>query len=382
MRWRFSFEKFKIMNGLRLTKITTNRIAKGAAECEPIVLREWDFSRLVFKPMLVENENNPTNNIRWYFVYQKKKKSEEWNDIKEETLSKLKSWEWYQLELRSEELSKLISHLNSHIDLFNQYGIQDWKQTFISSQNIDKTLIELWDINNKNIVQSAFTNLDKTSLLNIENLISITKFKNIINEFEKNVSNSQEKNFWQPFFKRENWILSQIFSTPYIYFEDEMYLWWKIFKNQGWVITDFSYINSKTDSISLIEIKEPTASLVSNSEYRWEGKHSLYSLHWDLSWAITQCLNQKNTFLNNFHNISDWDFFSYNTRSILIIWNLWSLDETKKKSFELQRWNMKDVEIVTFDELLEKIKIMYNLLSWEKYINELDNESEEIEDYF
>jgi len=38
-------------------------------------------------------------------------------------------------------------------------------------------------------------------------------------------------------------------------------------------------------------------------------------------------------------------------------------DLEKQKSFEIFRRNSRDVEIITFDELLEKLKLLHTLLS-------------------
>ena len=99
--------------------------------------------------------------------------------------------------------------------------------------------------------------------------------------------------------------------------------------------------------------------------YRWNNvkdENSVYSLHKELTGAISQILNQKNSLFINYDNLKlkDCGVKPYNVKSILIIWTLKDLNETQKKTFELHRQNYKDLEIITFDELLEKIKNIYN----------------------
>lgn len=53
---------------------------------------------------------------------------------------------------------------------------------------------------------------------------------------------------------------------------------------------------------------------------------------------------------------------SYSVHCCLIIGTIPS-DEDRLKSFELFRGNSKDVEIVTFDELSEKLKQLRNFLT-------------------
>jgi hypothetical protein len=59
-------------------KITTESVAVGAQETDPIVLRESETRRLVFKPMIVDKPEAP---VRGYFVWQRKLKANEWEDI-------------------------------------------------------------------------------------------------------------------------------------------------------------------------------------------------------------------------------------------------------------------------------------------------------------
>lgn len=51
--------------------IVTATIAANVAETDPIVLRESDSRRLVFKPMLIDQAEAP---VRGYFVWQRRRK--------------------------------------------------------------------------------------------------------------------------------------------------------------------------------------------------------------------------------------------------------------------------------------------------------------------
>src|SRR3954464_13447004 len=94
-------------------RITTESVALNAVETDPIVLRESDTRRLVFLPMIVDQPGAP---VRGYFVWQRKGKAEEWEDITGESLTALKAGEGFRLELRSREVSALLQ------------GIQDRKE--------------------------------------------------------------------------------------------------------------------------------------------------------------------------------------------------------------------------------------------------------------
>lgn len=337
--------------------ITTNKIVEWVATWDEIILRNNQTTRLVFKPMLLDN----VNNIKWTFIFQKKWKNDEWNDINEESLSRLKKWEWYQISLSSEELSKFLTWIEKIKKIYDEYWIQDWKKTFyISDENIEDILNSLWNFNFKKLKEAV----KKIDIKNIENTINIAKFEIIIEKIENNLNISQEK-YWQELFEKENWVLSQIFAAPYIFYQSQAYLWWKNIHNTWWIITDYFFKNNISENISIIEIKNPCSKLIEDNLYRWNNvkdENSVYSLHKELTGAISQILNQKNSLFINYDNLKlkDCGVKPYNVKSILIIWTLKDLNETQKKTFELHRQNYKDLEIITFDELLEKIKNIYN----------------------
>ena len=53
---------------------------------------------------------------------------------------------------------------------------------------------------------------------------------------------------------------------------------------------------------------------------------------------------------------------SFNPRCIILIGCLSDMTEKQRNCFELFRSNSKDVEIITYDELFEKIKQFQNLM--------------------
>ena len=83
-----------------------------------------------------------------------------------------------------------------------------------------------------------------------------------------------------------------------------------------------------------------------------------YALHDDCSGAIAQCLDQKSTFTSQFGQT----YRILDPKVVLIIGRKGSLNEEQKAAFELARNNQKNVDIVTFDELHEKLVGLRNIL--------------------
>ena len=175
---------------------------------------------------------------------------------------------------------------------------------------------------------------------------------------------------WQSFFKKNPFILSLAFSHPVINIGDQVSVGGLTFSGSGNKIADFMFKNSLTDNAALVEIKTPGTVLLNKRSIR-EG---IYTPSTYLSGAINQALDQKYHLQRNIvqlqANSNMKNFESYSVRCYLIIGTLpFDTNPSKsaelQKSFELCRGNSKDVEIVTFDELLEKLKLLHRLLSGE-----------------
>ena len=86
-----------------------------------------------------------------------------------------------------------------------------------------------------------------------------------------------------------------------------------------------------------------------------------------MSGAINQILNYKEELQKQFYELAknnEREFDVFNPKSIIIIGSLEleKLENGKLKSFELFRHSNKDVDIITYDELFNKIEIFLSLL--------------------
>jgi len=88
-------------------RIETTSVSVDVVETDPIVLREGDTRRLVFLPTIVEREQP----LRGCFVYQRRAKGGDWEDIRGESFNSLKSGEGWVLELRTMEITALMDGL-------------------------------------------------------------------------------------------------------------------------------------------------------------------------------------------------------------------------------------------------------------------------------
>ena len=130
----------------------------------------------------------------------------------------------------------------------------------------------------------------------------------------------------------------------------------------GDTIADFLVKNRLSNNAALFEIKKPGTQLLRKTPYREE----LYAASSDLAGAISQMLDQKSEFQKDIARIKEnsriYDLESYSVHGVLVIGTTPS-HRNQQKSFELFRGNSKDVTIVTFDELLAKLKSLRDFLS-------------------
>ena len=92
----------------------------------------------------------------------------------------------------------------------------------------------------------------------------------------------------------------------------------------------------------------------------------MFSVGKDLTGCINQVLNQRDNFQKEFYQTkvkSKADFETFNSKCVVLIGNISDLDDNQKYSFELFRSNSRDVEIITFDELQNKIESLQSLMN-------------------
>jgi hypothetical protein len=213
------------------------------------------------------------------------------------------------------------------------------------------SISNLLDLLPKNKI-SVTTNFIKT-----KDKINIAFFEEILEKFKrlKSSTNDNEKD-WQDFFEKNSWVFSHLFPYDVILREREAYVGGKTFENKDGKVVDFLYQNGFKDNYALLEIKTHKKDLLKNGAYRGT---DVFSMSDDLSGGINQCLDQKDNFIKEFGK----EFKPIDPKCILVIGLRSKLKSEQIKCFELLRANQKNVEIVTFDELENKISGLLNVLS-------------------
>ena len=202
-------------------------------------------------------------------------------------------------------------------------------------------------------------------LAKLQNDIELLSLDLLIKHYEKMMAQSLEESAWQTFFNDNPFILNFAFGYPIVKIHGQASMGGLKLSGPGNKIADFLVKHRLTNNMAIFEIKKPNSKILNKEEYR-EG---VYTPSSELSGAITQVLDQKYNLQREFAslvtNSRTYDIESYSVHCCLLIGTTPDGDN-KKKSFELFRRNSKDVEIVTFDELLGKIRQLKEFLSGSK----------------
>lgn len=337
-------------------RITTESVALSVLATDPIVLRESETRRLVFMPMIVDQPDAP---VRGYFVWQRKRKADEWEDITGESLTALKAGEGYSLELRSGEVSTLVQGIHARKEIYEQHGIRFGQRDYFAGTDLPKVVRQILDEPDSEIAK-ALRALDPQSLLSLGRSVDLSKLDALLIEWDANEDNDSE-NYWQDLLTRNAWVFSQLTGSPVVLLQERAYVGGKGISNTGGGLVDYLLANALTDNVSLVEIKTPGAAIC-DAQYRTSGA---YTMGKDVVGGTVQVLGYRDTFMNEIRNLREpgETFQAYNPRCYLIVGRVASLvDEDAKRSFELFR-TAQAVQILTFDEVRERLQGIRDVLT-------------------
>src|SRR5699024_8666080 len=198
---------------------TSNDSAQG----EDIILRETTTTRLLFRPMITNNIHNNDASVKGWFLFQRKKPGDLWEDYQEYNANNLKADEFFKLEIKSREMLELMNELDMYYKIHKEYGIQ-WGQNTFSKKDIylekvfeifrdddyvidilmndeksellQKTIKWIGNTENSDEIISKLLDTRGEELDHINNVIGLANLKRLLTVWEENSDNNSE-NFWQ-----------------------------------------------------------------------------------------------------------------------------------------------------------------------------------------
>ena len=210
--------------------------------------------------------------------------------------------------------------------------------------------------------KSTVNKTDSVTLTKLKNDIELVSLERLIASYEELLTKKTKEETWQSLFNENPFILSLAFGYPAIKISDQASVGGKRLAGDGEKITDYLIKNGVTNNLALIEIKKPSSTLLNKTAYRG----SVYCASTELTGSVTQVLDQCYQLQQNIATIKNnnkiYDIESYAVHCILIIGTM-PCEEDERKSFEIYRRNSKNVQIITFDELLLKLKQLHGFLN-------------------
>nr|WP_272953603.1 MULTISPECIES: Shedu immune nuclease family protein [Agrobacterium] len=189
--------------------------------------------------------------------------------------------------------------------------------------------------------------------------------------------NRRKEGFWQEYFVQNPFVLKMLFGLPVIMYTDQASIGGMGLKRSGEKYADYLIEAGLLGNLGIVEIKTTETPLLTKDPYR---PPTLYGPSADLSGGVNQLLDQKLRLIKGIAAKKEDDdqphIQAWSVPCILIIGRL---PETRdlKRSFEIYRGSQRDVLIITFDELLAKLKALHEFLSTKP-----DEPKEELSDQY
>jgi len=345
---------------------------------EPVVIEENETTRKAILIGINDNKISSRETVRITIIHQRKKKKDEWEEVKSINLNTLKGGEGVKLKLNSKSTKILYEKLCEMYCLAKKKGVVQGVNQF-SIENADeivkvkgrsKILIErllsenygqeIWD-------QLVETDPDLATKLSIANIYRNRRIT--LKKFKKNIDNeNKSESFWQQFFIENNWIFGYGLNYKFLnIIKSQPEYGGANFTGSGRQRGDYlTSTSGETKFTVLVEIKTPKTKLFSykkNGELQ-ENRNGACLLSSHVLGGVSQIqINCRTWNLNsqdkkNANILEKNNTYTIQPKGILVIGNTLELNDCEDKSntFEEYRRNLYNPEIITFDELYERAK--------------------------
>lgn len=185
----------------------------------------------------------------------------------------------------------------------------------------------------------------------------------MIEAFKVKLTSKLTEPHWQTFFEQNRFVLSMAFARPVELTHTQFHAKGSTLTSAGAQIGDFLF-KEYGQALAIVEIKTPETALLQGTAYRGQDVFGPTS---ELSGAVTQVLFQQSElrqrWMTHVHDNPDLRLSGADVIKCVVVAGRMPTDLSKLRSFEVFRNACKDVDIVTFDELLAKLEFLEKQLS-------------------
>ena len=200
----------------------------------------------------------------------------------------------------------------------------------------------------------------RVGLVKLHDEIELASLDELIANMEERFAERTSELQWQKLLEANPFILDMAFNVPVLLVQGQAHVGGKVLNGSGEKIADFLFTNKLTDSIAVLEIKTPDTELVGKREYRG----GVYTASGELVGAVAQVLDQIDKLRSDIYRLQSQNravpLETYGLRGMILAGII--PEGPRKRAFELYRASLAGVAIITFDELLSKLKSLRDLL--------------------
>lgn len=209
---------------------------------------------------------------------------------------------------------------------------------------------------------------DPERLFQLQRNVELVALEDLIAKFAAVLADATSaETRWQKLLERNPFVLSMAFGYPAVQVRSQATVGAPMVDGSGARIADFLMKNPATNNAGLVEIKTPQTPLLNASPYRGRaGRSGVFGPSRALTEAVAQVLDQR-------HHLQEevaamvrrergLELETFHLECVVLAGRIpESLEE--RRSFDIFRTSLKDVRVLTFDELLTKLENLRDLLS-------------------
>ena len=353
--------------------LSTHSVARGFVTSEDIVLSTTPRTRTVFRAGI------HAGGVRGYVVRQKIGTDGSWKDTNEVNFTKVSADCGVTIELDTAATAKLYEKLSQLYQL-QAHGIERGDQTYVIAKPEDVLIIN--DHNKAEAIQGLldqgyseeYWEALSRSNPDLASQLAAAKIhfdrQHAIQTFQLSLAvYKTDEGYWQRFFQDHPWMLQSAFSSPVFMLGGDTYLGGKMpvgRQGKGGVATDFLFADGSTKSFAVVEIKTPGTHLV-GPQYRGQDdegyENEVYAMHTDLTGGIVQTRNQIAVAVEHFQSVLGEMYMGkinrVHPKGVLVVGSASLLNQRQKESFNHFRHGQHSLTVITFDELLNRLKLLF-----------------------
>jgi antiviral defense system Shedu protein SduA len=345
--------------------------SRQSATVSDRVLVETTTTRLVLRPEIIQNSNNPDATVRIALIHQRKSATGKWDDAPTKSLTGLKADEQVNFALRSSVTLELYKQLQNLYAIATKGRISYGKsklvvgreeeviQTNAGRARVIKLLLakgysdDIW----KTLVDADPDLATQFSYARIH-----AERKKALEEYRLNLTQKRGEGWWQDFFEKNTWIFGYGLKYQILKSVQSQPSYGGInVAGKGLEKGDFLQRSEAEIKFTvLVEIKKPDSPLLGNKPYRngaWQLGEELTGgisqiqancRRWEVEGAQTE---------RNREALQQRKIYTVQPKGILVVGTTGQLSSTEKRNtFELFRRNVFNPEILTFDELYARAR--------------------------